>query len=358
MTVVEFFGCTFLAFGPPFAMFVFTIAHDPVRIIILIAAAFFWLLSLLLSSLWWYIVIPLREDLVFGVIFSVFFQEGFRYIIYKILRKAESGLKKITDDSTQLIENKHILAYVSGLGFGIISGAFSLVNVLADAVGPGTMGLKSGSEMFFLTSSATGLCFILLHTFWGVIFFNALDNRNKLQVTLVVVSHLLASSITLFNHFQVASATLIVLYFIVLVTGSGNVNICEVTDEVKRALKDFRFRKAQDTAALILKVDREKQQIVIDEKLENITIEELQESLQSHQPRYIILSYRQKHSDGRISYPLCFIYFTPRDSHAELQMMYAGSKISLQREADLIRGYEIRELEDFTEEWLLEKLGN
>lgn len=107
-----------------------------------------------------------------------------------------------------------------------------------------------------------------------------------------------------------------------------------------------------------MKVDREKQQIIIDEKLENITIEELQESLQSHQPRYVILSYRREHSDGRISYPLCFIYFTPRDSHAELQIMYAGSKISLQREADLARAFEIRELEDLTEEWLLEKLGN
>ncbi|XP_063934400.1 gamma-secretase subunit Aph-1 [Zophobas morio] len=218
MTLVEFFGCTFLAFGPPFAMFLFTIAHDPVRIIILIAAAFFWLVSLLLSSLWWYTVIPLRKDLAFGVVFSVLFQEIFRYIIYKIIRKAESGLKKITDDSTQLIENKHILAYVSGLGFGIISGAFSLVNVLADSIGPGTMGLKSGNEMFFMTSSATALCFILLHTFWGVIFFNALDNNNKLHVGIVVASHLLTSSITLFNHFQVASATLIPLYFIVVLT--------------------------------------------------------------------------------------------------------------------------------------------
>lgn len=105
-------------------------------------------------------------------------------------------------------------------------------------------------------------------------------------------------------------------------------------------------------------MDREKHEIVVDEKLENIGIDELQESLQSHQPRYVILSYRQEHKDGRISYPLCFIFFTPRDSHAELQMMYAGSKIALQTEAGLSRSYEIRELEDLTEEWLLEKLGN
>ena len=77
MTVVEFYGCTFLAFGPALAMFVFTIAHDPIRIIILIAAAFFWLLSLLLSSLLWFAVIPLRSYTVFGMVFSIFFQVTF-----------------------------------------------------------------------------------------------------------------------------------------------------------------------------------------------------------------------------------------------------------------------------------------
>ncbi|KAG5891060.1 Glia maturation factor gamma [Gonioctena quinquepunctata] len=101
----------------------------------------------------------------------------------------------------------------------------------------------------------------------------------------------------------------------------GSVNICEVTPEVKQILREFRFRKSEDTAAIVLKVDREKQQIILDEQLEGTSIEDLQESLPSHQPRYIVLSYRQEHKDGRISYPLCFIFFTPRDSHAELQMI-------------------------------------
>lgn len=139
---------------------------------------------------------------------------------------------------------------------------------------------------------------------------------------------------------------------------SGTVNICEIKDEVKQALRNFRFRKNKDTAALILKVDREKQQIFIDEQLDDTTIEAIQENLPSHQPRFVILSYKQEHKDGRVSYPLCFIFFTPRDSHAELQMMYAGSKLALQKEADVSRAYEIRELEDLTEEWLLSKLGN
>lgn len=219
MTVTEFFGCTFLAFGPPLAMFIFTIASDPIRIIILIAAAFFWLLALLLSSLLWFVVIPLRNQLAFGLVFSVLFQEVFRFILYKILRKAEGGLKKITDDSSARIsENKHILAYVSGLGFGIMSGAFALVNVLADSIGPGTMGLKSGSEMFFITSAATTLCFILLHTFWSVIFFNALDNRNIIHISWVVGSHMFVSCLTLLNYYEYYAATLIPAYCVLILT--------------------------------------------------------------------------------------------------------------------------------------------
>lgn len=76
MTLPEFYGCTFLAFGPPLAMFMFTIAHDPIRIIILIAAAFVWLLSLLLSSLLWFAIVPLRDVTSFALIFSVLFQVG------------------------------------------------------------------------------------------------------------------------------------------------------------------------------------------------------------------------------------------------------------------------------------------
>lgn len=60
-------------------------------------------------------------------------QEGFRYLIYRLLRETENGLQEVSDNS-RIMENKHILAYVSGLGFGIMSGAFALVNILADAV--------------------------------------------------------------------------------------------------------------------------------------------------------------------------------------------------------------------------------
>jgi len=219
MTALEFFGCVFIAFGPPFSLFCFTIASDPVKIIILIASAFFWLLSLLLSSILWSVAWSLVDDhLIVVIIFSVIFQECGRFIVYLLLRKAEVGLNKVTDSSAKLLDNKHILAYVTGLGFGMMSGAFALINVLADAVGPGTVGLLTGNERstFFVASSLTTLCFILLHVAWSVMFFHALDNKSYIYLAIVLVTHTGASAMTLLNSHNVYFASIIPEYVILI----------------------------------------------------------------------------------------------------------------------------------------------
>uniref|UniRef100_A0A3Q4FXS9 Gamma-secretase subunit APH-1 n=1 Tax=Neolamprologus brichardi TaxID=32507 RepID=A0A3Q4FXS9_NEOBR len=40
MTAAVFFGCTFIAFGPAIALFLFTIAREPLRVIFLIAGCY------------------------------------------------------------------------------------------------------------------------------------------------------------------------------------------------------------------------------------------------------------------------------------------------------------------------------
>lgn len=120
--------------------------------------------------------------------------------------------------TTHVADSRHVFAYVCGLGFGFMSGAFALVNVLADAVGPGTMGLRQGTEYFFIISAATTLCFILLHTFWGVVFFAALDKKDWGQVIWVVASHLFVSSMTLLNVYQAYVATTLSAYVVLMIT--------------------------------------------------------------------------------------------------------------------------------------------
>lgn len=207
MGAAVFFGCTFIAFGPALALCLLTVAGDPLRVIILVAGAFFWLVSLLLASLVWFVSVQLsdREDeraqqalLMFGAAVSVLLQEAFRLAYFKILKKADEGLATISEDGRSPISTKQV-AYVSGLSFGIISGVFSVTNVLADSIGPGTVGIHGDSPHFFITSAFLTMALVLLHTFWGTVFFDACERGRYWALAAVVASHLLTSGLTFLN---------------------------------------------------------------------------------------------------------------------------------------------------------------
>ncbi|XP_023325711.1 glia maturation factor beta [Eurytemora carolleeae] len=137
---------------------------------------------------------------------------------------------------------------------------------------------------------------------------------------------------------------------------AGNVEVCSVHSDLEKQLTEFRFRKEISCAAIVMKVDKDSQTIVCDETLEDTSAEELRDSLPEHQPRFVLFSYPLQHSDGRSSFPLCFIFSSPRDCKPELQMMYAGSKLSLVNKIQSQNVYEIRELEELTDEWIQSKL--
>uniref|UniRef100_A0A8D0HH37 Gamma-secretase subunit APH-1 n=1 Tax=Sphenodon punctatus TaxID=8508 RepID=A0A8D0HH37_SPHPU len=226
MTVAVFFGCSFIAFGPALSLCLWTIASEPLRILFLIAGAFFWLVSLLLSSLIWFIAVQIGGSnnasvqkglLIFGVLFSVLLQEVFRFAYYRLLKKANKGLMTISQEETIPLSVRQ-LSYVSGLGFGMMSGVFSLVNILADSLGPGTVGIYGDSPQYFLFSAFMTLAVILLHIFWGIVFFDACEKKKWWALTLVILSHLLVSGLTFLNpHYE---GSLVPSYFIMLLMGT------------------------------------------------------------------------------------------------------------------------------------------
>ncbi|XP_055409601.1 glia maturation factor gamma isoform X2 [Bubalus kerabau] len=120
---------------------------------------------------------------------------------------------------------------------------------------------------------------------------------------------------------------------------SDSLVVCEVDPELKEKLRKFRFRKETDNAAI------------------NISPEELKMELPERQPRFVVYSYKYVHADGRVSYPLCFIFSSPVGCKPEQQMMYAGSKNRLVQTAELTKVFEIRTTDDLTEAWLKEKLS-
>lgn len=44
---------------------------------------------------------------------------------------------------------------------------------------------------------------------------------------------------------------------------------------------------------------------------QGISPDELKDELPERQPRFIVYSYKYQHDDGRVSYPLCFIFSSP-----------------------------------------------
>ncbi|CAM4548621.1 unnamed protein product [Leuciscus chuanchicus] len=123
---------------------------------------------------------------------------------------------------------------------------------------------------------------------------------------------------------------------------SSSLVVCEVDASLQEKLKKFRFRKETSNAAILMKIDMEKQLVILEEEYECT---------------YIVYSYKLTHGDGRVSYPLCFIFSSPVGCKPEQQMMYAGSKNRLVQSADLTKIFEVRNADDLTEEWLKEKLS-
>lgn len=85
-------------------------------------------------------------------------------------------------------------------------------------IGPGTLGLQSGTEYFFVTSAAMTLCMILLNTFWSIIFFSGLDEKDYLKVTWVIGSHFLVSALSLLNKKELYVGTILPSYVVLIVT--------------------------------------------------------------------------------------------------------------------------------------------
>ncbi|CAJ0942570.1 unnamed protein product, partial [Mesorhabditis belari] len=137
---------------------------------------------------------------------------------------------------------------------------------------------------------------------------------------------------------------------------SSNLTISSIPDDLKEKLRKFRFGKSAQMQAIILKIDKDTHNIILDEEFEDCTIDELREELPSQQPRFVLLSYAIRHADGRTSYPMCLIFYSPPGCSPEQQMLYAGSRNSLVSECELTKNFDIRDVDDFTKEFIDSKV--
>ncbi|KND03304.1 uncharacterized protein SPPG_02352 [Spizellomyces punctatus DAOM BR117] len=136
-------------------------------------------------------------------------------------------------------------------------------------------------------------------------------------------------------------------------------NTCDVPADVIEAVKAFRFRKSKTNAALILKIDVPHLKVVIDELLEDSSIEDISDALPDTTPRFLVMSFELRHKDGRVSYPLFGVYYNPAAASTANRMLYASTKNYLYQQTDISgKVFDLTDSEDLTEEWLVEQLEN
>jgi len=133
--------------------------------------------------------------------------------------------------------------------------------------------------------------------------------------------------------------------------------ICQPVEEVFEKFKKFKNARNLSDAALIFKIDIKTLKIIMDQELTNVTLEDIQAELPDSSPRYIAYIYKYSHPDGRIAYPLMFIYYSPPQLRPDIAMMYSSSLQPLYTKLQIQKVFELQSAEELTEEWVKSKLA-
>ncbi|TPX53292.1 hypothetical protein SeMB42_g00858 [Synchytrium endobioticum] len=134
-------------------------------------------------------------------------------------------------------------------------------------------------------------------------------------------------------------------------------NTCDIDIAVLDQFKNLRFRKSKSNAALVLKIDAKALMVVEDIVLDDITMEDLASELPETSPRYVILSYENRHGDGRTSYPLIGVFYCPEASSDQSRMLYASAKSYVFQKADIGgKVYDLSDSEDLNDAWVTGQL--
>ncbi|TGZ63220.1 hypothetical protein CRM22_007043 [Opisthorchis felineus] len=263
MTLLGGFGCALIGLGPCVSLFILTVACNPLKVIVLTAGGFFWLLSLLLTSLFWLAFSSVLSNLALSLFVAVASQELLRFAFFKLIVLADNGLRVIaisaqtsvapvvvprppTRQPTEGLSNTtalrgasnqegavppsktlgndglldhRIVAYVSGLGFGLMTCIFELLRILIDAWGPGIGFEVWEAKTFYPVAAFQVMCTSLMHIFWSVILFAAFERRDYVLMVLVYATHLAVPYLSFLNQLHPPWPELVCLFYVMVLVG-------------------------------------------------------------------------------------------------------------------------------------------
>ncbi|KAI9094035.1 gamma-secretase subunit Aph-1 [Phlyctochytrium arcticum] len=218
MTAISLFGNALTAYGPALAVFILYVARNAQLVILLMTSAFFWLLSIFVASIFWFLIKPLQTVPAATVFLAVTLQEMSRYLFFRLMSKAEHNMNAIAKIPHSPL-NRPSNAFVTGLGFGIMSGLTLYLPQLAESAGPAILTTNScfDGDVFFINAITTCI-FIFLHAVWNMVAFDGWYRDQWLPFAFIVFSHYGASFSTLLTPSSIdyGCVIAILICFIVL----------------------------------------------------------------------------------------------------------------------------------------------
>ena len=124
-------------------------------------------------------------------------------------------------------------------------------------------------------------------------------------------------------------------------------------DGMAAQIKKFR-QKGTGGDALIIKIDHDVDELQIEQTLKETSVEDIAEIFEenANEPRYLLYIHKQKHSDGRTTYPICFVVFIPQNVPAHYKVMYTRPIPQCVEEFKVNKHYSLEDPEDLDVEWL------
>lgn len=132
------------------------------------------------------------------------------------------------------------------------------------------------------------------------------------------------------------------------------------SQETKDHLRKFRLgtSRASGPQAVIYMIDKKTHEIRQDEdKTVYKSLDELEDEIPEHSPRFVLLSYPLTLSSGRLAVPYVMLYYLPKTCNAELRMLYAGAKELMRNTSEVVSIIDIETTKDLSI-IIPEKLGS
>ena len=104
--------------------------------------------------------------------------------------------------------------------------------------------------------------------------------------------------------------------------------------------------------AIIMKINLKAMEIVLVDELDDVTPEDIAEEFEDFEPRYVMYMYEYERDDGRVTYPLCFIWYNPTGCDVHLNMIYGQTTEALVELLKASKTFNVQDPDDLTSEWL------